>query len=372
MNPANVYHPGPAAGAIPVLAFGHTAAPAAGPMPAPAIPVGSRIRAAVERAVATGLASYRGVLLALAIAAAARFVADHYGAPAMLFALLFGIAFNFLATDERCEPGITLSSKTLLRTGVALLGFRLSLTELTSLGVDTMLAVASLLVATIGFGIVAALLLGRHWRFGLLTGGAVAICGASAALAIAAVLPKRGSLEKDTLFTVMAVTALSTIAMITYPIVTRLLGFDDAQTGFVIGATIHDVAQVVGAGYSVSDIAGGVATLVKLERVALLPIVLLAITLVGGNGDSKGIAVPTFLIGFVACVLLNSTGAVPAAVQTAATTASQWLLTVAIAALGIRTSIKSMLDLGPRHLVLVVAETVFLLGAAILVVRFLL
>ncbi|HVL19824.1 MAG TPA: putative sulfate exporter family transporter [Amaricoccus sp.] len=332
----------------------------------------SRLRAAVERAVATGRASYRGVLLALAVAAAARFVADHYGAPAMLFALLFGIAFNFLATDERCEPGITLSSKTLLRTGVALLGFRLSLTELTSLGVDTMLAVGGLLVATISFGIVAALLLGRHWRFGLLTGGAVAICGASAALAIAAVLPKRGSLEKDTLFTVMTVTALSTLAMITYPIVTGLLGFDDAQTGFVIGATIHDVAQVVGAGYSVSDTAGGIATLVKLERVALLPVVLLAITLVCGNGESKGVALPTFLIGFVACVLLNSTGAVPAAVQTAATTASQWLLTVAIAALGIRTSIKSMLDLGPRHLVLVVGETVFLLGAAILVVRFLL
>jgi uncharacterized membrane protein YadS len=154
--------------------------------------------------------------------------------------------------------------------------------------------------------------------------------------------------------------------------VTRLLGFDDAQTGFVIGATIHDVAQVVGAGYSVSDDAGGIATLVKLERVALLPLVLLAITLFHGNGEGKGGGLPTFLIGFVACVLLNSTGAVPAAVQSAATTTSQWLLTVAIAALGVRTSIKSMLDLGPRHLVLVVAETVFLLGAAILVVRFLL
>ncbi len=312
------------------------------------------------------------MLLALAVACAARFVADHYGAPAMLFALLFGIAFNFLATDARCEPGITLSSKTLLRAGVALLGFRLSLTELSSLGLDTMVAVAALLVATIGFGVLAARLLGRHWRLGLLTGGAVAICGASAALAIAAVLPKRDGLDKDTLFTVMAVTTLSTIAMIAYPIVARLVGLDDAQTGFMIGATIHDVAQVVGAGYSVSDTAGAVATLVKLERVALLPVVLIAITLFCGKGDSKGVAVPTFLIGFVACVLLNSTGAVPAALQTAATTTSQWLLTVAIAALGVRTSIKSMLDLGPRHLVLVVAETVFLLGAAILTVRFLL
>ena len=314
--------------------------------------------------------TYRGVMLALAVAAAARFFSDHYGAPAMLFALLFGIAFNFLSTDDRCAPGIEFASKTLLRAGVALLGFRLSLSEIASLGAGSLLAVAGLLVLTIAFGILVAPLLGRHWRFGLLTGGAVAICGASAALAISAVLPRREGLEKDTLFTVMAVTTLSTVAMVTYPILTKLLGFGDAETGFVIGATIHDVAQVVGAGYSVSEIAGNLATLVKLERVALLPIVLLAITLLSGKGERKGIGLPAFLVGFVACVLINSSGLTPPVVQTSAATLSQWLLTIAIAGLGIRTSLKAMLDLGPRHLILVVVETLFLLGAALLAVRF--
>jgi uncharacterized integral membrane protein (TIGR00698 family) len=345
-------------------------APALGARPhAPVLP-GLAVRGRIGRAVRVCQASYRGVLLALAVAAAARFFSDHYGAPAMLFALLFGIAFNFLSTDERCAPGIELASKTLLRAGVALLGFRLSLSEIASLGAGSLLAVAGLLVATIAFGILVAPLLGRHWRFGLLTGGAVAICGASAALAISAVLPRRGELEKDTLFTVMAVTTLSTVAMITYPILTRLLGFDDAETGFLIGATIHDVAQVVGAGYSVSDVAGDLGTLVKLERVAMLPIVLLAITLVCGKGEGKRAELPLFLVGFVVCVLMNSTGLVPAAVQSGASTLSQWLLTVAIAALGIRTSLKAMVDLGPRHLLLVVAETLFLLGAAVAVVRF--
>jgi uncharacterized integral membrane protein (TIGR00698 family) len=314
--------------------------------------------------------NYRGVMLALAVAAAARFFSDHYGAPAMLFALLFGIAFNFLSTDDRCAPGIEFASKTLLRAGVALLGFRLSLSEIASLGAGSLLAVAGLLVLTIAFGILVAPLLGRHWRFGLLTGGAVAICGASAALAISAVLPRREGLEKDTLFTVMAVTTLSTVAMVTYPILTKLLGFGDAETGFVIGATIHDVAQVVGAGYSVSEIAGNLATLVKLERVALLPIVLLAITLFSGKGERKGVGLPAFLVGFVACVLINSSGLTPPVVQTSAATLSQWLLTIAIAGLGIRTSLKVMLDLGPRHLILVVAETLFLLFAALLAVRF--
>jgi uncharacterized integral membrane protein (TIGR00698 family) len=332
---------------------------------------GSRpVPSGLARALRRCRSTYRGVMLALAVAAAARFFSDHYGAPAMLFALLFGIAFNFLSTDERCAPGIEFASKTLLRAGVALLGFRLSLSEIASLGAGSLLAVAGLLVLTIAFGILIAPLLGRHWRFGLLTGGAVAICGASAALAISAVLPRREGLEKDTLFTVMAVTTLSTVAMVTYPILTKLLGFGDAETGFVIGATIHDVAQVVGAGYSVSEIAGNLATLVKLERVALLPIVLLAITLFSGKGERKGVGLPAFLVGFVACVLINSSGLTPPVVQTSAATLSQWLLTIAIAGLGIRTSLKVMLDLGPRHLILVVAETLFLLLAALLAVRF--
>ena len=138
----------------------------------------------------------------------------------------------------------------------------------------------------------------------------------------------------------------------------------------MIGATIHDVAQVVGAGYSVSEIAGNLATLVKLERVALLPIVLIAITLFSGKGERKGVGLPAFLVGFVACVLINSSGLTPPIVQTSAATLSQWLLTIAIAGLGIRTSLKVMLDLGPRHLILVVAETLFLLFAALLAVRF--
>lgn len=344
--------------------------PAAGPAPNVTVPGGFDLRGPLARALRTCRVSYRGVLLALAVAAAARFVSDHYDAPAMLFALLFGIAFNFLSTDERCAPGIELASKTLLRAGVALLGFRLSLTEIASLGAGSLLSVAGLLVATIFFGILVAPLLGRHWRFGLLTGGAVAICGASAALAISAGLPKREGIEKDTLFTVMAVTTLSTVAMVTYPILARLLGFDDAQTGFLIGATIHDVAQVVGAGYSVGEVAGDLATLVKLERVAMLPVVLLAITFACGKGEGKRAGLPLFLIGFVICVLINSTGLVPPVVQTSAATLSQWLLITAIAGLGIRTSVKAMLDLGPRHLILVVAETLFLLAASVLTVRF--
>src|SRR4051794_34500133 len=183
---------------------------------------------ALARALRRCRSTYRGVMLALAVAAAARFFSDHYGAPAMLFALLFGIAFNFLSTDDRCAPGIEFASKTLLRAGVALLGFRLSLSEIASLGASSLFAVAGLLVLTIAFGILVAPLLGRHWRFGLLTGGAVAICGAAAALPTTALLPPRGGLAKEPLFSARAVTTLFTAPVVTYPILTKLLRLGDA------------------------------------------------------------------------------------------------------------------------------------------------
>ena len=127
---------------------------------------------------------------------------------------------------------------------------------------------------TILFGVVGARVAGISRPFGILTAGAVAICGASAALAISSVLPKGENHERDTVFTVIGVTALSTIAMIIYPLIIALFHLDHAAIGVFLGGTIHDVAQVVGAGFSVSDETGNVATFTKLLRVAmLLPVV---------------------------------------------------------------------------------------------------
>ena len=106
--------------------------------------------------------------------------------------------------------------------------------------------------------------LGLKPLFGVLSGGAVAICGASAALAIASVLPRNDTRERDTILTVVSVTALSTLAMILYPVFATSIGLDHKQAGIFIGGTIHDVAQVVGAGYTISNETGDIATYVKL------------------------------------------------------------------------------------------------------------
>ena len=318
------------------------------------------------------LAAYTpGAIVAFTIAGAAQFLSEHYGAPTMLFALLIGMAFNFLSDDEKCRPGIAFSSSTLLKIGVALLGARVTLEQITSLGVKPLIMAPVLIVLTILSGLVLSRIFSKSGSFGLLTGGAVAICGASAALAISSVLPKSAQSERDTLFTVVAVTSLSTIAMIVYPVLFSLLSFTDAQIGVLLGATIHDVAQVVGAGYAVSDEAGDVATYVKLLRVACLPIVILALAITANRGGEKGVGqFPWFALAFAAILIVNSLGAIPETIRHGMEVLSRALLVGAIAALGMKTSLKDLAALGPSHIGVVILETIFLCLAAVAVVYF--
>ncbi|MEL7214934.1 MAG: putative sulfate exporter family transporter, partial [Pseudomonadota bacterium] len=265
-----------------------------------------------------------GVALAALIAIAASALGAHYAAPAMLFALLIGMAFNHLADEPRSAAGLAFSSKTVLRLGVALLGLRLSFADIASLGWAPVLAVLGLVVATMGAGVAIARITGRGLAFGTLAGGAVAICGASAALALAAVLPRHRISERDVLFVVAAVTALSTLAMVLYPVLFDALDHAPVQAGFLVGATIHDVAQVVGAGYSMGETTGDTATFVKLQRVALLPLAVLAAALVFREGKA-GLAPPWFLTAFVVLVVLNNVLPLPSVVIEAAQVCSSAL-----------------------------------------------
>jgi len=314
---------------------------------------------------------YPGLLLAVIVAIAARFLSEHYGGPTMLFALLLGMAFNFLSEGGRCVPGIELASSRILRFGVALLGLGITVDQIVSYGFRTVALVAIAVLATLLSGLVFSRLLGRGWRLGLLTGGAVGICGASAALALSSVLPRNKFSERNTIFTVIAVTTLSTMAMILYPIAANLLGLDDTQAGIFFGATIHDVAQVVGAGYSVSDEAGQTATFVKLLRVAmLLPIVATLALAFRNHPGSEGhgaLPVPWFVIGFAILVGLGSIDAFPESLRQFVLDVSRWCLVVAISALGMKTSLKSLGDVGGQAIALICGETVFL-GVLVLAV----
>jgi uncharacterized integral membrane protein (TIGR00698 family) len=305
-----------------------------------------------------------GLAVAAVVAIAATFLSVHYGASAMLFALLLGMALNFLAEEGRCLPGIQLASTTVLRAGVALLGLRITIAQVEALGWNTILLVVVTVALTIAAGTAAARALGLGAAFGTLTGGAVAICGASAALAIASILPKHKNAERDASFTVIGVTTLSTIAMIVYPLIVASLGLDHRAAGVFLGGTIHDVAQVVGAGYTLSQETGDTATIVKLLRVAMLLPMCLAIGLAlhvrGATAAHAAPVLPWFAVVFAAFVAVTSMGWIPARAIEAGSVISRWCLVTAIAAIGMKTSLKSLVDMGLKSVMLVVAETVFL------------
>lgn len=320
---------------------------------------------------------WAGSLLAIVIALAATAVSTLHGGPQLLYALFFGISFHYLSHEPRTKAGIEFCARTVLRLGVGLLGARITLAQLADLGAASAAAVAVGVAATIAFGwwLAPRLALTRHQ--GLLSGGSVAICGASAALAIAAVLPREKDGERFTLIVVITVTALSTLAMVLYPLLARVLELSPHWAGMFLGGTIHDVAQVVGAGYTLGQATGDVATIFKLLRVSLLTVVVLALSMAfrrardeaqalahHGSGAppaaERSALVPWFLWVFVGAVLLNSAGAIGSEAQAALGHASRACLVVAIAALGMKTSFAQLARAGWRPFVLIVSETLFL------------
>ncbi len=309
-------------------------------------------------------AAVPGLLLSATIALAVRFVSEQLGGPAMLYALLFGMAFNFLTEDERFATGIRFASRHILRFGVALLGLRITTGEVMDLGWPVVALIVASVVATILIGALIGRAFGLQGDQSVLSAGAVAICGASAALAIASVLPPHKDHERNTILTVAGVTALSTVAMVIYPVFVTFLGYDNATAGVFLGATIHDVAQVVGAGYIISDQTGEVSTLVKLIRVACLVPVVITISLLMHRHRSPDAAggplLPWFLVAFVALVIVNSAGWVPDQLHTALTPVSSWCLLTAVAALGVKTSLKALADVGPKPVGVMVLQTIFL------------
>ncbi len=323
-----------------------------------------RWRPSTLRAAAATVAP--GVASTLIVALAATYLSDHYHAPPVIFALLLGMALNQLSAEARYAPGINLSARTLLRISVALLGLRITFGQVGQLGWSTAAMVAVTVPLTIGFGWALARAVKLDGRYGVLSGGAVGICGASAAMAIAVAWPRKDS-ERDTVLVIACITTYSTIAMVLYPALLAHLQLDPLQTGRFLGGSIHDVAQVVAAGYASSLQAGDSATIVKLMRVAMLLPVVLIISLATARGKkgnqtigNKVALLPGFLIAFVVLAALNGFDLVAKPVAAVLTEVSRWLLVISVAALGMKTSLREMMAVGTTAIALIAAETVFL------------
>jgi uncharacterized integral membrane protein (TIGR00698 family) len=299
---------------------------------------------------------------------AAPYVAHIAPIPNMVIALAVGIALNPLAVRPVMQPGMAFCVRTVLRWAVALLGLRVGLADIAALGPETAALVVLSMVATLVSGFVFAHWSGQARGFGALVGVGTAVCGASATLAVSTVVPNYPGKQADIAFVVVAVNALATFAMVIYPPLCILLGFDSQTTGVMLGGTIHDVAQVVGAGYAVSAAVGNTAVIVKLFRVFLLLPVVLGVgwhfTRIGQKHGEARVPAPVFGIVFlVLCVLNSIVPLMPELmpvylpIKSTLVQASTWGMLIAIGALGLGTSVKTIIGLGWRHITTVLGAT---------------
>ncbi len=326
--------------------------------------------------VATIIELIPGIVLSAIVAAigylGALYVGHVLPIPAMVIALVVGIALNSIAARPAMQPGMAFCVRTVLRWGVALLGLRIGLGEIVSLGAGTAALIVGAMAATLISGFLFAHWSGQEQGFGALVGAGTAVCGASATLACTTVLPNYPKKAADTAFVVVAVNALATLGMLVYPPLCILLGLDAQAIGVMLGGTIHDVAQVVGVGYAVSDTTGNTAVVVKLFRVFLLLPVVLGIgwyfTRQGLKHGEARVPVPTFAIVFLVLCALNSVAplapslmTVYAPMKSVLTEVSAWGLLLAIGALGLGTSVPAIVELGWRHVIIVVSTSLVIL-----------
>lgn len=315
-----------------------------------------------------GIGAYiPGLLLVLVTAFAALWLNNQYGAPAILMGLLIGLALNFVNKDTRLAVGLNFSSQTLLRWGIVLIGSQITFGQIAELGITPFLALVGIMASVLLIGSLSAKLLGQDFRFGLLAGGATAICGASAALAIWGLIGARRINQSQFTIVLLGITLASAFAMTFYPLIANLLGLNDVQAGFLIGASVHDVAQAIGGGFSFSTEAGEVATIVKLSRVALLAPVLIILALVlkaDSSADEKDPpkfnlknGIPWFVVGFLLLAGFNSYQPLPSEIADYCGQLAKMLLLMAVVAAALKSNMSGLLSHGWRSFTPVIAAT---------------
>jgi len=309
-----------------------------------------------------------GLVLVSLLSLAAIGLATLVPLPTVLIGLVLGVMSSG-SNSPLFAPGLAFGGRSILRLGVALLGAQITLTQIVGLGpMPLVIALASLAV-TLALGYLIARWLGLEQAIAILSAVAVAICGASAALAVAAVIPRERLSAHIVAMTVGLITLLGSLGMIAYPLAGEAIGLDAERLGIVLGASLHEVVQAVGAGFAHSEVAGEVAATVKLVRVACLAPVVVAIAWwVRRSADIQTASLPpilpAFLLGFVAFACLASTGAIPPAVGAALRDLSRFCLLVGIVALGMKIAPRQIIAVDRGLALAVTAQTLVIAAVA--------
>lgn len=313
-----------------------------------------------------------GILLSVAVAAVAaalQQVPGMYFLSPLIIAAVLGMAWrSAVGVPDRAWVGIQFAAKGLLRAAIVLLGLQISLGHIIETGWVGFMVAGIAVVSTFFFTIWFGRLIGADSAMVELLAAGTAVCGASAIVATNTVTRAR---DEDVTYALGSITFFGTLAVLVYPVLLVLLDLSPGQYGLWVGASIHEVAQVVAAGFQGGSEAGHVATIVKLIRVLLLAPLLLLLAwskkAPGTDGRSAGRqGIPVFVLGFLAVVVANSMLGLPEEATKAAGFVTLAMLTISLAAIGLLTSVGNVLARGMKPLAVAAGSTLFIAAACLI------
>ena len=291
----------------------------------------------------------------------------------MILAILLGIGFHdIVGTPSWAKAGVTFSLRRVLRAAIILLGLQLTITQVIEVGGRGLLIIALTLVATFAFTVLTGRLLGVDRKLAQLIAAGTSICGASAVIATNTVTEAH---YEDVAYAVACVTVFGSIAMFTYPLLPGLLHLDPRAFGLWSGASIHEIAQVVAAAFQDGKQAGEFGTIAKLSRVMLLAPMVIALGLIARRSSTvpaSNVArapMPWFVLGFVALVGVNSFVTISTEMKTIIIAVTTFMLSVALAAMGLETDISKLRAKGVRPAFLGALAFLFIAGFSLLLIK---
>lgn len=329
--------------------------------------------------------------MSLALAVAALALRETTGVPALnpvVVALLLGItlgaglrAIRGPSSTTALRPGVAFAVRPLLRAAIVLLGLQVTLGALLDLGPGALAVAVAVVALTLPTTVLMGRAMGVDPSLAALIGTGTAICGASAVVAASQVLRGRdgegsGAAEADVAYALAVITLCGTAALVLWPALATPLGLDDARSyGLWAGASVHEVVQAVGAAAAGGEEAARAGTVMKLARVVLLAPAVVALgwwaaSRAGAGGAARArVATPWFAVGFLALVVVNSTGLLSAAASDASRAVVPLMLAASVAALGLSTDLRALRARGAAPLALGVASTLFIAVVAWVGVR---
>lgn len=324
-------------------------------------------------AIAAAVSVVPGLLLTSAIAAAASGLHALPGISTlspMILSIFIGIAFhNFVRTPTWAKTGVAFSLRRILRLGVVLLGLQLTAQQVAAVGGIGLAVIVITLICTFLVTTWVGRLLGVNAQLTQLIAAGTSICGASAVIATNTVT---NASDEDVAYAIACVTVFGSVAMFGYPLLLEVFQLSPHAYGLWAGSSIHEVAQVVAAAYQGGIQAGDSAIIAKLTRVMMLAPVMLSLGVLvrrRGSEASARVPMPWFVLGFVALIVINSLFPIPSAIKSAIGTTTVFVLSVALAAMGLETDLHKLRAKGLRPFVLGLIAFFFVSGFSLLLIR---